>query len=96
MTTVFGGPCPRCGNGRPGGLHIVTESESIKLTKRELDVIRYLVNTRLGYAEIAREMFVTINTVKTHAWHAYRKLGVRRRIELIDRCNELDLRLHLF
>jgi len=33
--------------------------------------------------EIARELYVSVNTVRTHMWHLYDKLGAHRRLEAI-------------
>ncbi len=46
-----------------------------ELTERELAVLRYLP-TQLSQREIASELFVSLNTVKTHCKAIYRKLGV--------------------
>ena len=45
------------------------------LTERELSVLRYLPST-LSQREIAAELYVSVNTVKTHSKSIYRKLGV--------------------
>jgi LuxR family maltose regulon positive regulatory protein len=46
-----------------------------ELTERELAVLRYLPS-RLSQREIASELYVSLNTVKTHCKAIYRKLGV--------------------
>ncbi|TDT14971.1 LuxR family maltose regulon positive regulatory protein [Ilumatobacter fluminis] len=46
-----------------------------ELTERELSVLRYLPST-LSQREIAAELYVSLNTVKTHSKSIYRKLGV--------------------
>jgi LuxR family transcriptional regulator, maltose regulon positive regulatory protein len=51
------------------------------LTERERTVLRYLAST-LSNAEIAADLYVSVNTVKTHARHVYRKLGVTGRRQL--------------
>ena len=48
------------------------------LTPRELVVLQRL-NHRGSYTEIARELFVSTNTVKTHVRNVYAKLGVTNR-----------------
>lgn len=48
------------------------------LSKRELTVLGYL-ETMLSTEEIAAELFLSTNTVKTHTKSIYRKLGVTRR-----------------
>jgi DNA-binding NarL/FixJ family response regulator len=48
------------------------------LSKRELEVLR-LVAGGAGNREIARRLFISEATVKTHLLHLYAKLGVRER-----------------
>ncbi|HEY4096345.1 MAG TPA: LuxR C-terminal-related transcriptional regulator [Baekduia sp.] len=60
------------------------------LSERELMVLRYLP-TLLSSAEIAGELFVTVNTVKSHLKSVYRKLGVRTRREAVERARDLGL-----
>ncbi|WP_433613421.1 LuxR C-terminal-related transcriptional regulator [Dactylosporangium sp. CA-139114] len=60
------------------------------LTERELAVLRYLQGT-LSAGEIASMLYVSVNTVKTHMKNIYRKLGVGRRREVIERARELNL-----
>ena len=60
------------------------------LSARELTVLRFLP-TMLSNAEIAAELFVSPNTVKTHLKHVYRKLDVTDRRDAVDRARELHL-----
>ena len=60
------------------------------LTDRELSVLRWLA-TRMTTAEIATELFVSMNTVKTHLASIYRKLESGSRREAVDRGRELHL-----
>ena len=60
------------------------------LSDRELAVLRFLP-TMMSNAEIAAEMFVSVNTVKTHLKHVYRKLDVAGRREAVRRGRELHL-----
>ncbi|KQX06933.1 MULTISPECIES: LuxR C-terminal-related transcriptional regulator [unclassified Leifsonia] len=60
------------------------------LTERELEVLRYLPD-RTTNAEIAELCFVTVNTLKTHMAHIYRKLGVTGRSAAIEQARELGL-----
>lgn len=53
-----------------------------ELTPTELRVFRYLRNTLMTQPDIARQMYVSINTIKTHAKHIYRKVGVTHRAQL--------------
>jgi LuxR family maltose regulon positive regulatory protein len=45
----------------------------------------------LSQQEIARELYVSINTVKTHTTAIYRKLGVSSRGQAIERARRLGL-----
>ena len=52
------------------------------LTDRELEVLRLLQGS-LSLSEIAGELYISPNTVKTHAKAVYRKLGVSSRTEAV-------------
>lgn len=60
------------------------------LSERELDVLR-LLGTDLDGPDIARELVVSLNTVRTHTKHIYTKLGVTNRRAAVRRAEELDL-----
>ncbi len=60
------------------------------LSGRESMLLRYLP-TSLSNREIAGELFVTTNTVKTHLRSIYRKLGVAGRREAVERARALRL-----
>ena len=60
------------------------------LSERELDVLR-LLGTDLGGPDIARELVVSLNTVRTHTKNIYAKLGVNNRRAAVRRAAELDL-----
>ena len=60
------------------------------LSTRELVVLQYLP-TMLKSADIAAELFVSVNTVKSHQQSIYRKLGVTTRRGAVDRARELAL-----
>src|SRR6266540_1798010 len=60
------------------------------LSERELDVLR-LLGTDLDGPEIARQLVVSLNTVRTHTKHIYAKLGVNNRRAAVRRAEELDL-----
>jgi LuxR family maltose regulon positive regulatory protein len=60
------------------------------LSDREQAVLRYLP-TVMSKAEIAGEMFVSVNTVKTHMKSIYRKLDVTSRAEAVRRARSLHL-----
>jgi len=60
------------------------------LSDSELRVLRYLP-TNLTSPEIARELYVSPNTVKTHVRNLYAKLGVHRRAEAVESARALGL-----
>ena len=60
------------------------------LSERELDVLR-LLRTDLDGPDIARELVVSLNTVRTHTKNIYAKLGVNNRRAAVRRARELDL-----
>jgi LuxR family transcriptional regulator, maltose regulon positive regulatory protein len=60
------------------------------LSARELDVLR-LLGTDLDGPRIASELFVSLNTVRTHTKNIYAKLGVTNRRAAVRRGDELDL-----
>jgi DNA-binding CsgD family transcriptional regulator len=60
------------------------------LTQREARVLRYLPSS-LSAREIADELCVSMNTVKTHQRHLYRKLDARTRSQAVERARALGL-----
>ncbi|NUT37459.1 MAG: response regulator transcription factor [Hamadaea sp.] len=57
-------------------------TRSTTLTERELQVLRGMADGRSN-AEIGRELFVSEDTVKTHARRLFRKLGARDRAHAV-------------
>ncbi len=72
------------GGGRPG------IGFADPLTEREQAVLRFL-STSLSNTEIADEMCLSANTVKSHLAAIYRKLAVSRRKDAVLRARELEL-----
>jgi LuxR family maltose regulon positive regulatory protein len=60
------------------------------LSQRELEVLR-LLGSDLDGPDIARELTVSLNTVRTHTKSIYAKLGVNSRRAAVRRAGELDL-----
>jgi LuxR family maltose regulon positive regulatory protein len=60
------------------------------LSQRELDVLR-LLGSDLGGPEIARELAISENTMRTHTRNIYDKLGVNSRRAAVSRALELRL-----
>jgi DNA-binding CsgD family transcriptional regulator len=60
------------------------------LSERELEVLSLLASGRTN-AEISRDLFVALGTVKSHVNNIYRKLGAANRAEAVTRARELNL-----
>jgi LuxR family maltose regulon positive regulatory protein len=60
------------------------------LSERELEVLR-LLRSYLSGPDIARELMVSLNTLRTHIKNIYSKLGVNSRQDAVRRAEELDL-----
>ena len=61
-----------------------------QLTEREREVLRH-VSDMLNTAEVASEMYISVNTVKTHLKSIYRKLAASHRREAVRRAQQLKL-----
>ncbi len=55
-----------------------------RLTKREVEVLRHLVEGR-SYRQTGVLLFISVNTVKNHAYSLFKKLGANSRNELIGK-----------
>jgi LuxR family maltose regulon positive regulatory protein len=60
------------------------------LTEREREVLIH-VSGMLNTAEVAEEMYISVNTVKTHLRNIYRKLAAAHRSEAVRRARQLQL-----
>jgi LuxR family maltose regulon positive regulatory protein len=60
------------------------------LSERELEVLRLVASGRSN-REIARELYVSLGTVKTHINNTYRKLGASSRTRAVARARDLNL-----
>jgi LuxR family transcriptional regulator, maltose regulon positive regulatory protein len=60
------------------------------LTEREREVLVH-VSGMLNTAEVANEMYISVNTVKTHLRNIYRKLAAAHRSEAVRRARQLQL-----
>ncbi len=81
------------GETAPGGRHqetVAGRGLREPLSHGETRVLRYLP-TALSAPEIAGELYLSVNTVKTHMRHLYDKLGVHRRHEAVERARALGL-----
>src|SRR5271165_3696736 len=66
------------------------KQQSLGITARELEILT-LVARGLSNREIATQLFVSENTVKTHCARAFDKLGAARRTQAVLRGKELGL-----
>jgi ATP/maltotriose-dependent transcriptional regulator MalT len=64
--------------------------QTLGITARELEILT-LVARGLSNREIAAQLFVSENTVKTHCSRAFDKLGAARRTQAVQRGKELGL-----
>ena len=60
------------------------------LSEREREVLSLLSSGKTN-SEVARDLFVSVGTVKSHTGNIYRKLGARNRTEALARARELGL-----
>ena len=60
------------------------------LSQRERDVLGYLP-TMLTFVEIGSELYISVNTTKSHVRSIYRKLGVVGRRDAVSRARQLHL-----
>ena len=92
-----GAPPPDGGTGLPPSHQerpAVTQEQSPAyvepLSERELEVMR-LLGSDLDGPGIARQLSVSLSTVRTHTQHIYAKLGVNNRRAAVRRAHQLDL-----
>jgi LuxR family maltose regulon positive regulatory protein len=74
------------------GESLPTQPEELldPLTPRELEIMR-LIGGGYSNPEIARELVVSVNTIKKHTSNIYSKLEVRSRTQAIARAQQLNL-----
>jgi NarL family two-component system response regulator LiaR len=68
----------------------IARQQSLGITARELEILT-LIARGLSNREIATQLFVSENTVKTHCARAFDKLGAARRTQAVLRGKELGL-----
>jgi LuxR family maltose regulon positive regulatory protein len=68
----------------------LTAGLAAPLTGRELEVLQLLAAGR-GNQEIAKELVVTLETVKKHVSHVFDKLGAVNRVQAVAHARELGL-----
>ncbi|RZJ72699.1 response regulator transcription factor [Flavobacterium sp.] len=64
--------------------------QTIGISKRELEVLQ-LMSKGHSNTEIASQLFVSLNTIKTHASNIFEKLEVNRRTQAVEKARQLRL-----
>lgn len=72
------------------GANPMAAAPPIDLTEREYDILR-LMAAGHSNQEIADRLFISTNTVKTHASNLFAKLDVKRRTQAVRRAQEMRL-----
>ena len=76
---------------QPKSAIISQKSDMVEpLSERELEVLK-LLRSELSGPEIAGQLVVSLNTLRTHTKNIFNKLGVNNRRAAIRRAEELDL-----
>lgn len=66
------------------------EFNKLEISKRELEVLQ-LMSKGLSNQEIAEQLFVSLNTIKTHVSKLFEKLDVKRRTQAIEKAKRLNI-----
>lgn len=66
------------------------ELKKLKLTNREYEILQLLVKGHTN-ADISKELFVSISTIKTHTSNLYSKMSVKRRTQAIEKAKRLQI-----
>jgi LuxR family maltose regulon positive regulatory protein len=92
LRSALAGSAPTSSPSGTGARHTAPRRGTFvePLSSREKDVLR-LLDTELNGPDIARELVVSLNTVRTHTKNLYMKLGVTSRRAAVRRARELDL-----
>ncbi|WP_104164094.1 LuxR C-terminal-related transcriptional regulator [Cryobacterium sp. N22] len=72
--------------GRPGSIQTLADP----LSEREVQVVRLLASDLSG-PDIARELYISVNTLRTHTKHIFAKLDVKSRPAAVSRAEALGL-----
>jgi len=66
------------------------EQQKLGLSHREMEVLQ-LMAAGCSNQEIADQLYVSVNTVKTHTANLFQKLDVKRRIQAVEKAKQLQL-----
>jgi DNA-binding CsgD family transcriptional regulator len=81
---------PGAESGETPGRFVAQERLEDPLSERELEVLSILASGKTN-SEAARDLFVSVGTIKSHTGNIYRKLGARNRADALNRARELGL-----
>lgn len=62
----------------------------LNMSKRELEVLELMAGG-LSNQEIAEQLFVSLNTVKTHSARVFEKMDVKRRTQAVEKAKRMSL-----
>ena len=83
-------PYVRSEDGESPGRLVAHERLDEPLSERELEVLNLLASGKTN-SEAARDLFVSVGTIKSHTGNIYRKLGAKNRAGALTRARELGL-----
>ncbi|QEE51234.1 DNA-binding response regulator [Flavobacterium alkalisoli] len=66
------------------------ELDNLNLTARELEVLE-LMAKGMSNKEIADQLFVSLNTIKTHSGKLFEKMEVKRRTQAVEKAKRLSI-----
>jgi two-component system, NarL family, response regulator LiaR len=66
------------------------EAARLGLSKRELEVLELMAKGHSN-EEIAKELFLSVPTIKTHGTNLFEKLDVKRRTQAVEKAKKLEL-----
>ena len=70
--------------------HVKVRMGAGALSRREMEVVRLALQGESA-SQIARHLFLSERTIETHLGHAYTKLGISSRLELLRRAADLGI-----
>lgn len=66
------------------------ERTRIGLSNREMEVLKFMADG-LSNQEIANQLYLSLNTIKTHSSKLFEKMEVKRRTQAIEKAKRLQL-----
>ncbi len=64
--------------------------DKLGISKRELEVLQLMAGG-LSNQEIAKQLFVSLNTIKTHSSKIFEKMDVKRRTQAVEKAKRMGL-----